>query len=159
MAILSKEVRVYLHSIIEAFKNGNNLKPIEPDVLAFVRWLLPIEEEREDDYRVAFKTVLCGDPLWIPCMQCEYDGIFFDHVSEPRPKLLAPGEGHSPYILWRRLASYRTVPGERILVGKCAQCGITEHLHLLVVVHALEKRKKVTGTLYIPDHILANADL
>lgn len=125
-------------------------------MLAFVQWLLPIAEERDDEYRQAFKAILGDDPLWIPCMQCEHDGIFFDHVSEPRPKLTYSGEEVFFTLPWQ--PDYKTIPGGRILVGRCQQCGITEHLHLLVVVHALEKRKKVTGELVIPDHILADAD-
>lgn len=158
MAVISKEVRAYLQSIIEAFQIQNNQKLIEPEVLAFAQWLLPIEEEREDEYRRAFKAILGDDPLWILCMQCEYDGIIFDHVSEPRPKLTYSGEDRL-FDFYISRPDYKTVPGGRILVGKCAQCHITEHLQILTVVHALEKRKKVTGDLAIPDYILADADL
>ncbi|HRQ40052.1 MAG TPA: hypothetical protein PLD25_19250 [Chloroflexota bacterium] len=151
-------MRAYLQSLIEAFKLENDQKPINPEVLAFVQWLLPVEEERQAEYRQAFKVILGDDPLWIPCMQCEHDGIFFDHVSEPRPKLTYSGEDRL-FDFHITQPDYKTVPGGRILVGKCARCRITEHLHILTVVHALEKRKKVTGDLAIPDYILANADL
>ncbi|MCL4267788.1 MAG: hypothetical protein KJ069_31770 [Anaerolineae bacterium] len=151
MAVISKQVRAYLQSLIEAFKIENNQKPINPEVLVFVQWLLPIAEEREDEYRQAFKAILGDDPLWIPCMQCEHDGIFFNQVSEPRPRLSV--NLVMPLVLW-----YRELEGEKILIGTCQKCGITEHLHLLVVVHALEKRKKVTGELAIPEYILAEAD-
>lgn len=153
MAISRKELVAYLQAAIEAFSiKDDDVQLFEPDVLAFVRWLLPIEEEREDEYRRAFKAVLGDDPLWIPCMQCEHDGLLFDHVSDPRPKLTV--NLVMPFALW-----YRELEGDKILIGKCQQCHITEHLHLLVLVHALEKRKKVMGELTIPDFILAEDDL
>ena len=153
MAISRKELMAYLQAIVEAFSGvDDDIQLFEPDVLVFVQWLLPIEEDREDEYRQAFKAILGDDPLWIPCMQCEHDGIFFDHVSDPRPKLTVTFVVPGAY--W-----YRESEGDMILIGKCQQCGITEHLHLLVVIHALEKRKKVTGDLAIPDYILADADL
>lgn len=158
MAITRKELMAYLQAIIEAFSGTDDGRPFESDVLTFVQWLLPVKEEREDEYRQAFKAILGGDPLWILCMQCEYDGIFFDHVSEPRPKLTYSGEERL-FDFYITRPDYKTVPGGRILVGKCARCNITEHLQILAVVHALEKRKKVTGDLAIPDHILADADL
>ncbi len=165
MAIINKQVRAYLQSLIEAFKIENNQKPADPEVLAFVEWLLPIEEERQVEYRQAFKAILGDDPLWIICMQCEYDGIFYDHVSEPRPTLLRYADQETLFGVFDK--RYLTlskempefVPGERILIGKCSNCGITEHLHIPVVMHALEKRKKVTGALDIPRYILAEAGL
>lgn len=159
MAVISKELRAYLQSIIEAFKIENNQGPIDPEILAFVQWLLPIEKERENQYRQAFKTILGDDPLWIPCMQCEYDGVHFDHISEPRPRLIAYGykEGVIGGRTWGGF-SYETVPGERILVGKCQKCRITEHLHIPVIMHALAKRKKVMGPLNIPDYFLVEGD-
>lgn len=157
--ISRKELMAYLQTIIEAFNDPDEtLKPIAPDVLAFVQWLMPIEEDRAEEYQQAFKAVLGNDPLWIPCMQCEHDGIAFDHVSDPRSKLLVPGQRYRRYLLWGRSAYYKTVSGDRILVGKCQQCSITQSLHLLIIVHALEKRKKVIGELTIPDYIPVEAE-
>jgi hypothetical protein len=156
MAITRKELWAYLQSIMELFNLEEYQKPTDSEVLAFVQWLLPVEEEREDEYRQVFKAILGDDPLWIPCMQCEYDGIFFDYVSEPRPKLIALGNGNSR---GKGASQFKVIPGERILVGKCQKCHITEHLHIPVIMHALAKRKKVTGELAIPGYILADADL
>jgi hypothetical protein len=147
-----KEFLAYLYSPLESLGGQDQQNPIDPDVLAFIWWLSPIAEERDEEYRGAFKAILGEDPLWIPCMQCEHDGIFYDRVSEPRPRLLATESQYSSH-------KFITVPGDRILIGKCQKCGITEHLHELVIVHALEKRKKVMGELNIPAYILAEAGL
>jgi hypothetical protein len=159
MPKLSKQFMAYIHAILEAFGSEEDQKPIDSDILAFVQWLFPIEEERDEEYQEAFTAVLGRDPLWIPCMQCEHDGIFYDGVSEPRPRLTFFGQ--TPYIRASPWASgsYKTLPGERILIGKCQKCGITEHLHTLVIIRALKKRKKVTGHLFIPAQILGESGL
>lgn len=152
MPTLSKQFMAYIQAILEAFGGEEDHKPIDADILAFVQWLFPIKEERDEEYQEAFRAILGRDPLWILCMQCEHDGIFYEGVSEPRPGLVPED---SPYSS----AKYKKVLGDRILVGKCQKCGITERLHFLVLIRALKKRKKVTGHLFIPDHILAEADL
>ncbi|GIK54894.1 MAG: hypothetical protein BroJett015_05570 [Chloroflexota bacterium] len=60
MAVISKQMRAYLQSLIATFKIENKQKPINPKILAFVQWLLPTEEERQVEYLQAFKAILGG---------------------------------------------------------------------------------------------------